>query len=57
MLSGLLLSPHVCADEAVERDARDSAFRKAGISIPFPQRDVHLYTPPVQERGEKGINA
>ncbi|HUT40739.1 MAG TPA: mechanosensitive ion channel domain-containing protein [Gammaproteobacteria bacterium] len=32
--------------------AIDAAFRKAGISIPFPQRDVHLFT--AQGQGSDG---
>ncbi|MGB5472883.1 MAG: mechanosensitive ion channel domain-containing protein [Gammaproteobacteria bacterium] len=31
--------------------AIDAAFRKAGISIPFPQRDVHLFTAQGQDNG------
>jgi small-conductance mechanosensitive channel len=32
--------------------AIDAAFRAAGITIPFPQRDVHLHAEPAQGPGE-----
>lgn len=40
-------------DPVVKSDIRfriDDLFRQNNISIPFPQRDVHLYTKPAQER-------
>jgi small-conductance mechanosensitive channel len=39
-------------DPVVKSDIRfriDQLFREHNISIPFPQRDVHLYTRPTQE--------
>jgi len=39
-------------DPVVKSDIRfriDELFRKNNISIPFPQRDVHLYTKPSGE--------
>jgi small-conductance mechanosensitive channel len=39
-------------DPMVKSDIRfriDQLFRENNISIPFPQRDVHLFTRPTQE--------
>lgn len=33
------------------------AFRRAGITIPFPQRDVHLFTHDAAEREERRLDA
>ncbi|WP_394347378.1 mechanosensitive ion channel family protein [Ulvibacter antarcticus] len=40
------------ADPRIKSEIRfsiDSLFRENGVSIPFPQRDVHLFTQPVKE--------
>ncbi|GAB4323059.1 MAG: mechanosensitive ion channel [Bacteroidales bacterium] len=41
--------------ENIKSDLRfgiDTAFREAGITIPFPQRDVHFFSEPNQSTGE-----
>jgi small-conductance mechanosensitive channel len=61
--SALLFSVHYFIDDAFMelrlksriRYRIDELFRKNGVTIPFPQRDVHFYTQPVRTAEEKGL--